>query len=187
MKIILINLTILLATLQLTAQNRMKDGFYVTTNGDTIVCQIATTPTITGKINFSVLAKRLTVIENNEKKKFSPSEIKLFVVEDDQDVKHKFVSLTGDNTRFYNEVIRGKLSLYNLYSNHPYDGSTSILPIMVKDEKIIYLNVINPRQRIGNLISDCPELFKEWTETDKYSTKDKEAIVKAYNDCENKK
>jgi hypothetical protein len=54
---------------------------------------------------------------------------------------------------------------------------------MVKDDKIVYLNVINRRQRIGNLISDCPKLFKEWTETDKYSPEDKEAIVRAYNDC----
>ena len=187
MKIVLLPLALFFVTLQVTAQTRMKDGFYVTTNGDTIICQIATTPTIMGKINFSVLAKRLTVIENAEKKKFSPHDIKSFVVKDDQGVKHTFVTLPADNSRFFNEVIKGKLSLYNLYSNHPYDGSTSILPIMVKDDKIVYLNVINPRQRIGNLISDCPELFKEWTETDKYSPKDKEAIVRAYNDCDTKK
>ena len=171
------------ATLQVAAQKRMKDGFYVTTNGDTITCQIVTTPTLMGEINFSVLAKRLTVIENNEKKKFSPSDIQSFVVKDDQGTKHTFVSLRGDKSRFFNEVIKGKLSLYNLYSNDLYDGSTIIMPIMVKDDKIFYLNFINRRQIIGNLISDCPKLFKEWTETDKYSPKDKEAIVRAYNDC----
>ena len=185
MRIILLPLTLLLVTLQLAAQTRIKDGVYVTTSGDTIVCQIITTPTIRSNIDFSALAKRLTVLENNEKKKFSPSDIKSFIVKDDQGVMHTFVSLAGDPSRFFNVVVRGKLSLYNLYSNHPYDGSTSILPIMVKDDKIVYLNVINPMQRIGNLISDCPKLFKEWTETDKYSTKDREAIVKAYNECDN--
>ncbi|WP_207420206.1 hypothetical protein [Desertivirga brevis] len=187
MKIVLLSLFLFFTTLQLAAQSRMKDGSYVTTSGDTIICQIVTTPTITGKINFSALAKRLTVIENNEKKKFGPSDIKSFVVKDEQGVSHTFVSLTGDNSRFFNEVIKGKLSLYNLYSTHPYDGSTSILPIMVKDDKIVYLNVINPRQRIASLISDCPELFKAWTETDKYSPKDREAVVKAYNECGTKK
>ena len=187
MKNSLLLLTLFLVTFTVTAQTRIKDGSYVTTSGDTIICKIVTTPTIMGKINFSFLAKRLTIIQNDEKKKFSPEDIKSFVVKDEQGVNHRFVSLPGDNSRFFNEVIKGNLSLYNLYSNHPYDGSMSILPIMVKDEKIVYLNVINPKQRIGNLISDCPELFKEWTETNKYSQKDKEAIVRAYNKCENKK
>jgi len=179
-------LTFIFLTLNATSQTRIKDGSYVTTSGDTIVCKIVTTPTIMGDINFSPLAKRVTIIQNDEKIKFKPHEIKSFIVVDDKGVTHKFVSLAGDETRFYNEVINGRLSLYNLYSNHPYDGSMSILPIMVKDEKIVFLNVINPRQRIGDLISDCPDLYKEWTEGDKYSPKNKEAIVRAYNACINK-
>lgn len=187
MKILQLTLTFFFVTWQASAQSRIKDGYYVTMNGDTILCQIVTTQTIKGNINFADLSKRVTIIENNEKKRISPSDIKSFMIKDDQGNKHIFVSLVGDNSRFFNEVIKGKLSLYNLYANHPYDGSSAILPIMVKNDKIVYLNVINPKQRIGNLISDCPELFKEWTDTDKYATKDKEAIVRAYNDCAGEK
>lgn len=176
-------LIFLVITLKVTAQTRIKDGLYTTTSGDTVVCKILTTPTITGKIDFSSFSKKVTIVQANEKIKFSPNEIKSFTVRDDEGIGHTFVSLAGDNSRFFNEVIKGRLSLYFLYSAHPYDGSSSKIPIMVKDEKIVYLNVINSKQRIGNLIADCPELFKKWTETDKYSVKDREILVKAYNNC----
>ncbi|WP_205943059.1 hypothetical protein, partial [Pedobacter frigidisoli] len=57
------------------------------------------------------------------------------------------------------------------------------LPIMIKDDKVVYLNVINPKKRIAELIADCPTLLKEWVEGEKYTVRDREAIVNAYNGC----
>ena len=172
--------------MSLKASSQDNDGFYMTLNGDTVICKIEASHTKNGQINFSTLTKKITVIENGEKKRFKPHDIKGFSIKDGRGEIYKFVSLTRDKTNFYNEVINGRLSLYYLYTNSPYDASIAKLPIMVKDDKIVYLNVVNPRQRIGNLISDCPELYKEWLNGTNYTTKDKEEIVRAYNECMNK-
>jgi len=172
--------------LSLKASSQDNDGFYMTLNGDTVLCKIEASHTRNGQINFSTLTKKVTVIENGEKKRFKSHDIRWFCIKNRRGEIYKFVSLVRDKTRFYNEVINGRLSLYYSYTNSPYDGSIARLPIMVKDDKIVYLNVVNPRQRIGNLISDCPDLYKEWQNGTNYTTEDKEGIVRDYNDCMNK-
>jgi hypothetical protein len=150
-----------------------SNDYYITNSNDTIQCEIT----------FSN-SKKLKVMVNNEKKTFRPHEIKSFTY--DEDKNYKFVSLKNDSHNFYREIIFGKLSYYEVYGNNYYDGTPVSYPVMVKDDKIVWLNVINPRERVAKLISDCPELLKEWEEGSKYSLENKDAIVNAYNECVSK-
>lgn len=151
-------------------KSQVDNQYYINNNNDTIKSQI-----------LSYSSKRVVILENGEKKKFKPNEIKAFVFGNGKQTK--FVSLNNDKNNFYEEVISGKLSLYNVYTNNAYNGMTMILPVMMKNDKIVYLNVLNPRKRIAELISDCPMLLKEWNETENYPTKDKDKITEAYNKC----
>lgn len=145
--------------------SQSKGDYYISKSNDTIHCKI---------LDFN--SKRVFVSVNGEKIKFVPVNIKSIVIHK-KGTAYKFVSLINDKQNFYREIILGKLSFYNL--NDP----NMSYPIMVKDDKIVWLNVLNPSKRISELISDCPELYKEWTEGEKYTLKDKEAIVNAYNKC----
>jgi glycosyltransferase involved in cell wall biosynthesis len=153
----------------MTAQKKY-DQFYVNHRNDTIQCEI---------INFS--NKRVNVIANGVKMSLSPKLIKSFSSYNSNGYRN-FTILKNDLKNFYEVNIIGKISFYKVYTSNGYNG---ILPVMVKNDKIIYLNVLNPRKRIEELISDCPSLLKEWNETENYKTSDKEKIVNAYNsDCE---
>ncbi|MCG9791027.1 hypothetical protein [Flavobacterium algicola] len=162
---------LLLFSLFLMTNAFSQSNYYISKSNDTIRCEI---------IWFT--SKKLKVNVNGEDKKFSPKDIMSFNFRG-----NKFVSLMNDYNNFYKEIISGKLSFYNVFGNNAYDGSSIIFPIMVKDDKIVWLNVINPKERIAKLISDCPELYNEWVEGSKYSLKEKEAIVNAYNECVSKK
>lgn len=87
----------------------------MTLNGDTVNCKIVASHTRNGQINFLTLTKKVTVIENGEKKRFKPHDIKRFCIKNRRGEIYKFVSLARDKTRFYNEVISGRLSLYYSY------------------------------------------------------------------------
>lgn len=143
--------------------------FYVRHNNDTIQCEI---------INFS--NKKVNLIANGIEMSLTPKLIKYFSYYTPSGSRN-FTILKNDKKNFYEENIIGKLSFYKVYTSNQYTG---ILPVMVKNDKIVYLNVLNPRNRIAELISDCPTLLKEWNETEKYKTSDKEEIVNLYNkDC----
>lgn len=146
--------------------SQSKGDYYISKSNDTIYCKI-----------IDLGSTRVYVTVNGIREKFKPSDIKSVVFGNS---KNKFVSLTNDKDRFFREIIVGKLSYYNT------TGLASDYPIMVKEDKIVWLNVLNPRNRISELISDCPELYKEWTEGNKYTLKDKETIVSAYNKCMSK-
>ncbi|MDQ1164424.1 hypothetical protein QE431_000742 [Flavobacterium sp. SORGH_AS 622] len=143
--------------------------FYVRHNNDTIQCEI---------INFS--NKKVNLIANGIKMSLTPKLIKSFSSYTPSGFRN-FTILKNDKKNFYEEIIIGKLSFYKVHTGNQYAG---ILPVMVKNDKIVYLNVLNPRERIAELISDCPTLLKEWNDTEKYKTSDREEIVNIYNkDC----
>lgn len=145
------------------------DQFYVNHKNDTVQCEI---------INFS--NKKVNVIAKGVTMSLSPKLIKSFSSYTSNGYRN-FTILKNDVNNFYEENIIGKISFYKVYTSNGYNGT---LPVMVKNDKIVYLNVLNPRKRIAELISDCPNLLKEWNETENYKTSDKEKIVNAYNsDC----
>jgi len=159
-------------------------GFYVTNSNDTINCMFVKPLSFFGnKLDVSALYGPITVIENGVKKKYKPHEIKSFTVYDTNDVKYLFGSFDDEKRYFVNILIEGRLSLCNVYSTHPYDHSFWPIQAMVKDGKIVRLNVFTMHRKIGELLADCPELQKEWLEGHKYKSNDKEAIVNDYNTC----
>lgn len=177
------NYLILLITIWSLQSFSQTSDYYISNQGDTVLSKFVTYETPKGKIVPSLFAKGIKVLENGEKRKLKPNTIKSFTITDTQGNTYKFVSLKADNNNFYVEIIEGKISLYNTFGSHPYDGSTSTFQVMVKNDKISHLNVINPKNRIGELISDCPQLYNEWIAKEKYNKKDNEAIVTAYNNC----
>jgi len=179
-KIILIGFVLL--SINLVSQT--KNGFYITNANDTINCLFVTPKTFFGnKLDVSALYGPITVIENGVKKKFKHHEIKSFTLYDTKDIKYKFGSFKDEKRCFVNILVEGRLSLCNVYSTNSYDHSFSPIQALVKDEKMYRLNIFNIRRIIGELISDCPELNKDWLEGQKYKTKDLEVIVKVYNTC----
>jgi hypothetical protein len=160
-------IAIFLCSISSNAQRHSQ--FYVRHNNDTVQCEI---------INFS--NKRVNVIAHGITMSLTPKLIKSFSYYTPGGFKNVTI-LKNDKKNFYEENIIGRLSFYKVYTGNQYTG---ILPVMVKNDKIVYLNVLNPRDRIAELISDCPVLLKEWNETEKYKTSDKEEIVNLYNkDC----
>ena len=144
--------------------------FYVTHENDTIECQI---------LDFS--NKRVYLIENGKRKSYSTKVVKSFSSLNMEKYK-TYTTLKNDQKNFYEESIIGPLSLYKLYRPTMYGVKSSF--ILVKDNKIVELIGLNARTKIANFISDCPSLYKEWTETKKYKVAtDKEMVIILYNLC----
>ncbi|QBO58740.1 hypothetical protein [Chryseobacterium salivictor] len=145
--------------------------YYVTNNNDTIKCDIL-------KHSY----ERLIVLENGQKKKYKPHEIKLFSVFVGAPVK--YVSLLNNKNQFYVERIKGKLSLYHIDDWDFYTKSIVLANVLVKDNKIIKLrsNTSN-RNTISKLISDCPTVLEDWNNKEKYPTENIERVIESYNNC----
>ena len=173
---------LLLAGLGATSQ--IRDGYYVKHNGDTVQCKIKVPQTLSNA-NYSLLTKKVKIIENKVQRKFTPAEIKLFSFVNAEGKTMKFVALPENKVTFFEEIIKGRLSLYYMHSMHPYDYSVSKIPMMVKDDKIHVFGFASHRRVIGDLITDCPELQNEWMNSKKYDriNSDIELLVKDYNNC----
>lgn len=159
---------------------QLNDGFYVTNNNDTINCKIKTHRGMIGKgINSFELIDGVTVIESDVTKRFKPHEIKSFTVYDIKDKKYKYTSYIGED-RFVVILEEGKISIGNVYSYNPMSLSFSTITTLIKNEKVYRLNTPKRKQIIGELISDYPELQKEWL----YGKGDKlsiDKLIKDYN------
>lgn len=136
-------IAIFLCSISSNAQRHSQ--FYVRHNNDTVQCEI---------INFS--NKKVNVIAHGIPMSLTPKLIKSFSYYTPEGFKNVTI-LKNDKKNFYEENIIGRLSFYKVYTGNQYTG---ILPVMVKNDKIVYLNVLNPRDRIAELISDCPVLLK---------------------------
>lgn len=169
-------LLFLLSFLSLSAFCQRNGSYYVTHASDTVDCDIRSYSNLRGKTELSAFSRSITVEGDGGTKKLKPADIMAFVFVD-VDTAYKFVSLPSDGARFFHEVVKGKLSFYKLY----VPGNT--LPVMVKEDKVVYLNVIGARKRIAGLIADCPGLLKEWEAGERYTVRDREAVVRTYNAC----
>ncbi|WP_316845530.1 hypothetical protein [Pedobacter psychrodurus] len=169
-------LLFLLSFLSISAFCQRNGSYYVTHGGDTVDCDIGSYTNLRGRTELSAFSRSITVEGDGGTKKLKPRDIRAFVFLD-VDTGYKFVTLAGDKSRFFHEVVKGKLSFYKLY----VPGNT--LPVMVKGDKLVYLNVIGAKKHIAELIADCPELVKEWEAGEKYTVRDREEIVRAYNAC----
>ncbi|NLM68088.1 MAG: hypothetical protein GX180_13090 [Enterococcus sp.] len=115
--------------------------------------------------DFSRVTKNVNLVDSEGVKKFKPHEIICFTINIPDKGVQKFVSLKADKIKFFHEIISGKISLYKTYSLHSYDGSLAIIPVALKENKLVYLNVANRKQRISNLLKENPVLLEKWKAT----------------------
>ena len=140
-------------------------GYYVTNTFDTIHCNISLIKKHIDFYDFSRVTKNVNLVDSEGIKKFKPQEIICFIIDIPDKGIYKFVSLKEDKKSFFHEIISGKISLYKIYSLHPYDGSLAIIPVAFKENKLVYLNVANRKQRVGNLLKDKSALLEKWKTT----------------------
>ncbi len=160
---------------------QLNDGFYVTNNNDTINCKIQTHRGMVGKgINSFELIDGVSVIENGVSKRFKPHEIKSFTVYDIKDKKYKYASYIGEDY-FVIILEEGRISIGNVYSYNPLSLSFSTITTLIKNEKVYRLNIPKRKPIIGDLISDYPELQKEWLYGKSYKLRDIDKLIKDYN------
>jgi len=119
----------LLSFLALSAFCQRNGSYYVTHAGDTINCNIRSYTNLRGKTELSAFSRSITVEGDGGIKKLKPADIRALVFVG-VDAAYKFVTLPGDGSRFFHEVVKGKLSFYKLY----VPGNT--LPVMVKGDKV---------------------------------------------------
>ena len=134
-------------------------GYYITNNLDTVNCIINI-----NYHNFSKVTKKVNLIDNEGKKKFKPNEINSFVINTRYGEPYKFVSLGVDEKNFYHEIINGKISLYIFYPPTLLYGGPEI-PVALKDNELVFLNAINRKQRVSNLLKDNPVVLEKWEAT----------------------
>lgn len=160
---------------------QLNDGFYVTNNNDTINCKIKTHRGMIGKgINFFELIDGVSVIENGVSTRFKPHEIKSFTVYDIKDKKYKYASYIGEDW-FVVILEEGQISIGNVYSYNLLSLSFSTITTLIKNEKVYRLNAPNRKQIIGELISDYPDLQKQWLYEKNYKSSDIDKLIKDYN------
>ncbi|RLZ09699.1 hypothetical protein [Faecalibacter macacae] len=153
----------------LTAQ--IQKEYYITIKNDTISGEF-----------LDYHPKMVTFLVDEIKVKLKPKEIQsIFIKENEKLVK--YVTLNNDKTNFYEEAVVGPLSLYYLRTFNPYDGEKLIFSILIKNNEMINVNASNSKKRIAKLIKDCPQLLKEWTQTNNYPDYDIIKITEAYNEC----
>jgi hypothetical protein len=164
-----------------------KSGFYVTNTNDTVKCSILTQLDFWGKgLDYRALHGRLTIEEDGVKKKFKAHEIKSFEFYDSYATGSKkelvkFVSMPLDRKLFVRVLNEGEMSLYHVYSYHPYDKSYSPIEYIIKDGVTHKIIPISYKKIIERLISDNPAIYEKWKNGGykKASTSD---IVMDYND-----
>jgi len=183
-------LCLLLWLINFSLNAQVFSGYYVKNNFDTINCSILVRKH-RDFYDFSGVTRRVNLFGDEGRKTFRPHEIICFVINIPDEGTYKFVSLQGDRSDFYQVIINGKISLYKTYSRNPYDGSLAIIPVAIKDNKLVYLNVINRKQRVINLINDNPEVLEKWEAkvfnfwTDSiFDTTELEVLIREYNESE---
>lgn len=165
------------------------EGYYVTNDNDTIKCKFEftvkkfelTKDYIKFQMFLSSLQKKVVVIlENGEKLTFKPLEIKVFNIKKADFENYKFVSLKNDTSSFYEEYITGKISVYYLHWSK--DAPKRTYYLKGNELKSREINFFNFRNWIGELISDEPELYSRWMDSDKYYQKNEVFdVIKMYN------
>ena len=164
-------------------------GYYITNNLDTINCVFVLQKKHIDFYDFSSVTKTVLLRDHEGTKKFKPHEIICFLINMPDKEIYKFVSLKEDKKQFFHEIIRGKISLYKTYSRHPYDRSLAIIPVAHKDNKLVYLNVANRKQRVSNLLEDNPIILEKWKEVKSntwtgswFDTTEIEKHIREYNE-----
>jgi hypothetical protein len=132
-------------------------GFIVNNSGDILECDIFLPKYLNGQINYSTLTKRVTTKTEAGMIKYKPTDIIIAEIQLANNDKLRFVSIPEDKKQFFQENAIGKLSYFTLHIS----SSGFAAPILRKNGKLTYLNVVNKKKRVENLIADYPELCND--------------------------
>ncbi len=164
------------------------DGYVVTNENDTIRCKFfVETNLINNKIFYatSVYSKVKILTYKGEKIKYSPIDLKCFLINGTTDGNFKFVSFKYDNYKhFYHEVVGDRLSYYRLYNkNNSYTAvNQTYKEFIYKDDTFLELGMFNTRKNLAELIKDNQEIYNKWMdENGYYKLKDAFNIINQYN------
>ncbi|WP_321319226.1 hypothetical protein [Labilibaculum sp.] len=174
-KVILIALIALMSQVAFAKSKTLKGS--VISGKDTIRCEIFVKTGFKKRLEQNYFTKKVSILKDDVKTKYKPHQIDAFIISSPTEGELKFVSLSGDKQNFYREIIKGRISYYNFCATIDY--TTSYLPVVVKNDKIIFLNVMNSKQRLAKLLIDYPELHSDWI--NKYSNKDRIEVIRKYN------
>ena len=152
-------------------------GLVINNNGDSINCEIFLPKYLNGQFNYSTLTKRITALmKDGGIQVFKPEDIVKAEIQVEGSEKLRFVSIPEDKKQFFQERVNGKLSLFTLH----FTNSGFPAPILRKNSKLTYLNVVNKKKRVTELIADFPELYSEW-QSEKYDFNNLDKVVELYN------
>lgn len=163
-------------------------GHYITNSNDTIKCSFDVGVNIfDSKIFEKASVKNKVRVLNNEGKKiiFKPNEIRSFFIKGTSEGDFKFVSIEN-NSNFFHEVIKGKLSFYKLYrqnSGGALGGLVAVGLYLFKDQKLVEVNPLSLRKGLSAQIEDNEELHRKWMDSDKYYKLNQfEEVIILYNE-----
>jgi hypothetical protein len=164
------------------------EGYVITKVNDTIHCKFLIETNIFNDEIFyanSIRNKVKVLTKNNEKIVYVPSQLKEFLIKRTGG-DFKFVSFSEDGFKyFYHEVIKGKLSYYKLYKADLYSGgaNSGYDVFIFKENKFKKLSAFNQRKSLSEVISDYPELYEKWIDSNNYyKVYQREEVVKLYNE-----
>lgn len=179
-------LVILLSLSPILFYAQYKSGIYITNTNDTVKCAILSYPDFWGKgLDYRALHGRLTIEVDGVKQKFKAHQIKSFEFYDlnatgSKKELVKFASMPLDKKLFVRVLNEGEMSLYHVYSYHPYDKSYSPIEYIIKDGVTHKIIPISYNKIIERLLIDNPAIYEKWKNGGykKASTSD---IVADYN------
>lgn len=158
---------------------QFHEGFVITTENDTIDCEIFSSSYFSGDLNLSSLTNGIITQKDGNKMKYKPNEIKEFSINSLTLGRLSFISIPEDTKKFFQVIVKGRLSFFYLHVKSS-DGSGYAVPVLKKNGKLVYLNVVNRNKRVEDLITDYPELLHDWKEN-KYSFDELDQLVLVYN------
>lgn len=114
-------------------------GFYVTLEQDTIECKFKVSVNLFDNklLNQLSFRKRIKVVdEQGLIKKIKPTEILSFQVDGTSEGSETYVPLEVDGKMWFVRLVqKGKLSLYEYFYPHGYDGSVMISYVLKQEDK----------------------------------------------------
>ncbi|HRO43849.1 MAG TPA: hypothetical protein PL009_13515 [Flavipsychrobacter sp.] len=151
-------------------------GFYITKSGDTVYTEFIIPE------DFPVVTNFIKIIKDGKRTRLRSTEIKSFTMVGTRS-QYTFTTFEQDNRHFFQEIVKGKLSLYNVYQRNIINQTANKIPVMVKNDEILYLSGINKRKVVATLVEDCKEIFDKINDIKWFETIPYLEIAKGYNAC----
>jgi hypothetical protein len=178
------NKFLILLLISLSANSQKYHGYVVTNSNDTIKCKFKVqTNMFNDDIYYPSSGTIVTINNNGEKVKYKPNQLKSYYLQGPNIRNYKFVSLAEDEHKlFYDEIQKGKITLYYTYSGGLSGGGPDSNPVITKDGRFVKIKG-NVRKKIGEFISDYPDLHRKWMNSNKfYDITQLPDVIEIYNE-----